>query len=175
MNRTTDSDGDSVARRLTLHPLTAAAFRPYGEVIDAAGKPSALANAGAAEVHRDIAAIDVGADSGRVSLNVVRTAPTPLPLRIAIMEHHPLGSQAFIPLDGAEYLVIVAPAGKLDPAAIVAFHALASQGVNLQRGVWHHPLVALHRTSDFVVIDRVGDGDNLILEKIAAPLTIESP
>jgi ureidoglycolate lyase len=160
--------------RLTPRPLTADAFRPYGEVLDASGSPSDLANGGAAEVYRDIAAIDVAVNGGRVSVSVVRTAPTPLPLRIAVMERHPLGTQAFVPLNGAEYLVIVAPPGALDPEAIVAFHASPSQGVNLRRGVWHHPLVALHRVSDFVVIDRAGEGENLELQEVAAPLMIDS-
>jgi ureidoglycolate lyase len=160
--------------RLTPRPLTADAFRPYGEVLDASGSPTDLANGAAAQVHRDIAAIDVAADGGRVSVSVVRTAPTPLPLRIVVMERHPLGSQTFVPLAGAEYLVVVAPAGELDPAAIVAFHASPAQGVNLRRGVWHHPLVALHRVSDFVVIDRAGEGVNFELQEVAAPLTIEA-
>ena len=108
-----------------------------------------------------------------MAISVVRTAPATLPLRIAIMEQHPLGSQTFLPLDGAEYLVVVAPRGNLDPAAIRSFHGLPSQGVNYLRGVWHHPLIALHRTSDFVVIDRLGEGDNLILEKIVEPFVID--
>jgi ureidoglycolate lyase len=160
--------------RLTPRPLTADAFRPYGEVLDASGSPTDLANGGAVEVHRDIAAIDVAANGGRVSVSVARTAPTPLPLHIAVMERHPLGSQAFVPLNGVEYLIIVAPAGELDPTAIVALHASPSQGVNLRRGVWHHPLVALNRVSDFVVIDRAGEGENLELQEIAASLVIES-
>jgi ureidoglycolate lyase len=160
--------------RLRPLPLTVEAFRPYGEVIDASGAPSALANGGAAKVFRDIAAIDVEAEGGRVSISVVRTAPTPLPLRIAVMERHPLASQAFAPLGGAEYLAIVAPAGPLDPAAIVAFRASSAQAINLRRGVWHHPLVALYRESDFLVIDRAGEGENLELREVAAEIVIEA-
>ncbi len=160
--------------RLAVRRLTAEAFRPYGEVIDASGNPSFLANGGAAQVHRDLAAIDFGANGGRICLSVMRTAPAALPLRIAVMERHPLGSQAFVPLDGAEFLVVVAPAGDIDPSTIVAFQGSRSQGVNYRRGVWHHPLIALHRSSDFVVIDREGEGENLILDTIAEPLVIDS-
>jgi ureidoglycolate lyase len=167
-------EDDAAMVRLTPAPLTAEAFRPYGAVIDASGTPSALANGGAAKVFRDMAAIDVEAEGGRVSVSLVRTAPTPLPLRIAVMERHPLGSQAFAPLGGAEYLAIVAPAGPLDPAAIVAFRASSAQGINLRRGVWHHPLVALYRESDFLVIDRAGAGENFELQEIAAALVIEA-
>ena len=157
-----------------MRPLTAEAFRPYGEVIDASGNPNFLANGGAAQVHRDLAAVDVGAHGGRICLSVVRTAPAALPLRIAVMERHPLGSQAFVPLDGAQFLVVVAPEGELDPTAIVAFQGSPSQGVNYRRGVWHHPLIALHRESDFVVIDREGEGENLNLETLSNPLAINS-
>jgi ureidoglycolate lyase len=154
-------------------PLTAEAFRPYGDVIDASGTPSVLANGGAARVFRDIAAVDVASDGGRVCISLVRTAPTPLPLRIAVMERHPLSSQAFAPLGGAEYLVIVAPAGALDSAAIVAFRASSAQGINLRRGVWHHPLVALNRDSDFLVIDRASDDENLELQEVRAQLIVD--
>lgn len=158
--------------RVPVRRLTAEAFGPYGDVIDASGNPSYLANGGAAQVHRDIAAVDLAADGGRVCVSVVRTAPTALPLRITVMERHPLGSQAFVPLDGAECLVVVAPAGDLNASAIVAFQCSPSQGVNYRRGTWHHPLIALHGASDFVVIDRQGEGENLELVAITEPLVI---
>jgi ureidoglycolate lyase len=161
-------------KRLTVRPLTAEAFRPYGEVIDSSGNPTFLANSGAAQVHRDLAAIDVGANGGRICLSIVRTTPAALPLRITVMERHPLGSQAFVPLDGSELLLVVAPEGELDPAAIVAFQGSPSQGVNYRRGVWHHPLIALHRASDFVVVERAGEGENLNLSTLADSLTIDS-
>lgn len=167
-------DTPSAVTRISVLRLTAEAFRAYGDVIDASGNPTALANGGAAQVHRDIAEVDLAAGGGRVCVSVVRTAPTALPLRIAVMERHPLGSQAFVPLDGAESLVVVAPAGSLDPAAIVAFQCSPSQGVNYKRGIWHHPLIALNRVSDFVVIDRQGEGENLELATITAPLVIDT-
>ena len=91
------------------------------------------------------------------------------------MERHRLGSQAFVPLDGAQMLLVVAPPGKLDPAAIVAFLAAPSQGINFRCGVWHHPLIALHCTSDFVIIDRAGEGDNHEVLTLAEPLAIDMP
>ncbi|MCY1176174.1 Ureidoglycolate lyase [compost metagenome] len=78
-----------------------------------------------------------------------------------MMERHPLASQAFVPLSGRAYLVVVAPAG---PAPQVedlrVFLARGDQGVNYAPGVWHHPLLALDEVSDFLVIDRGGPGDN---------------
>ena len=131
-----------------------------------------LANGGAARVHRDLAAIDVGAHGGRICLSVVRTAPAASPLRIAVMERHPLGSQAFAPLDGAELLAVVAPEGELDPAAIVAFWARPRRR--------QLPSRRLAPSADrvgpqkrFVVVD-VRSGDNLNLDTLANPLVIDS-
>jgi ureidoglycolate lyase len=160
--------------RLRVTRLTREGFRPFGDVLDASGTPDDLANGGAAQVFRNRAEVDVGAEGGRLSINVVRAAPTPLPLRIAVMERHPLSSQAFSPLAGEDWLVVVAPPGPLDADAIVAFRAGPDQGVNYRRGVWHHPLIALGLTSDFLVIDRVGEGANLEIERLAEPLLIDS-
>jgi ureidoglycolate lyase len=80
---------------------------------------------------------------------------------LKIFERHPLGSQSFTPLHGRPFLVAVAPAGDLDPAAIRVFRAAPHQGVNYARGVWHHFLLPLEAESDFLVIDRAGPGDNL--------------
>ena len=159
-------------RRLTLWSLSAEAFAPYGEVLEASGAPTDFANGGAVEVHRDIAAIDVTARGGRVCVSVVRTKRATLPLRLEVMERHPLGSQVIAPLGDGRMLVIVAPQGPLDPARIAAFRASSGQGVNYRRGVWHHPLIALDGGCDFLVIDRAGEGENLIVEKLSQPLEI---
>jgi ureidoglycolate lyase len=79
------------------------------------------------------------------------------------MERHPLSSQAFVPLaTGASdrYLVVVAPAGEFRPEGLRAFLASGFQGVQYARGVWHHPLIALDRSSDFIVVDRLGNDPN---------------
>jgi ureidoglycolate lyase len=177
MSPSDQCDGEIRARsgirtRLLVRSLSAEAFRPYGDVLDTSGRPTGVANAGAAEVHRDIAAIDVSAQGGRVCVSVVRIRASPPPLRIEVMERHPLGSQAISPLGDASMLVVVAPEGRLDSTKIVAFQASPRQGVNYRRNVWHHPLIALNRESDFVVIDRAGDGENLILERLAEPLDV---
>ena len=160
------------ARIIPVVPLTREAFRPFGDVLDASGPPDDVANQGAALVFRDRAEVDVAADHGRLSVNLVRTQPTPLPLLIERMERHPLGSQAFSPLSGHPWLAIVAPAGDLDPEAIVAIHVRSDQGLNYRRGVWHHPLIALGGASDFLVIERAGEGVNLEIETLARPLLI---
>jgi ureidoglycolate lyase len=108
-------------------------------------------------------------------MSVVRAKARILPLRIEVMENHPLGSQAIAPLGNAWMLIVVAPAGPLDPNLVVAFRASGHQGVNYRRGVWHHPLIALDGDGDFLVIDREGEGENLVLERLAEPLEVPAP
>jgi ureidoglycolate lyase len=162
-------------RRLGICSLSRENFAPFGEVLDTRGAATSFANNGTIEVHRDIARIDVAADGGRACLSVVRAKGRTLPFRIEVMENHPLGSQAITPLGTAQMLIVVAPAGPLDPDHIVVFRASGGQGVNYRRGVWHHPLVALESDGDFVIVDRVGEDENLILERLAQPIEVAAP
>jgi ureidoglycolate lyase len=147
-------------RKLRPEPLTAKAFAPFGQVIEA-GPGGFDANYGAATRFPNLADIDVAEGGGRVAVGLFRARPLPKPMVLAVMERHPLGSQAFVPLQGRPYLVAVAPAGDLDADRIALFRAGPCQGVNYRRGVWHHFLLALEAESDFLVIDREGPGLNL--------------
>jgi ureidoglycolate lyase len=111
----------------------------------------------------------VTAQGGRPLINLFRAQPRTLPVDITMMERHPLGSQAFIPLRRGRYLVVVAPPGEFDPARMRAFWTDAWQGVNYAKGVWHHPLLALDQVSDFVVVDRGGEGNNCDELPLAEP------
>ena len=96
---------------LPVEPLTRAAFAPFGDVIETAGARHYPINEGTTERFHDLARVDVAAEGGRPLINIFRTLPAPLPIRLRMMERHPLGSQAFVPLDGADFLVVVAPPG----------------------------------------------------------------
>lgn len=144
-----------------VEPLTATAFAAFGEVIAPENAARRIAiNAGTAERFHDLAKIEPGPD-GRTTVSIFRGQPRPMPFAVTMLERHPLGSQAFMPLSGRPYLVVVAPPGEqIDPASLRFFRASAGQGVNFAPGVWHHPLLALGGQSDFLVIDRSGPGDN---------------
>ena len=158
-----------MARRITAVPLTRDEFAPFGEVIETDGAERRMINAGSTVRFHDLARVDVAAAGGYALINVFRAQPLPLPLAVRIMERHPLGSQAFIPLDSAPFLIVVAPAGAAPgPAELRAFVTDGRQGVNYARGVWHHPVIAMTRETDFVVIDRGGPGDNLVEVRFAA-------
>ena len=146
---------------LAVQPLTREAFAPFGEVIEASDAVQHFTiNAGNTERYHDLAHIEPGPD-GRVIVSLFRGQPRSLPFTVTMMERHPLASQAFIPMSGKPYLVVVAPAGAPPKAGdLKVFLARGDQGVNYATGVWHHPLLALETVCDFIVIDRSGPGHN---------------
>ena len=147
---------------LPVEALTRAAFAPFGDAIEADGAERFEINNGTTTRFHDLARVDVAAEGGHALVNIFRARPLAMPLTVAMMEKHPLGSQAFVPLEAAPFLVVVAPPGEtVAPEDLRAFLAEGGQGVNYARGVWHHPVIALGRETDFLVIDRGGPGDNL--------------
>ncbi|MBN3764693.1 ureidoglycolate lyase [Burkholderia sp. Ac-20365] len=148
-------------KTLAIEPLTREAFAPFGDVIELEGAKQIPINLGTTIRYHDLAKVDVTDEGGRTLVNLFRGQPRMLPFEIRMMERHPLGSQAFVPLNDKPYLVVVAPAGELDESQIRAFVTSGWQGVNYAKGVWHHPLLALGEVTDFIVVDRGGDGLNL--------------
>ena len=147
--------------KLSILALTAKAFAPYGDVIEVEGREPVAINAGTAERYSDLAQVDVGAAGGRLLISLCRAKPVGLPLRLRLMERHPLSSQAFVPLSRAPFLIIVAPPGEgLRSEDIRAFRSNGRQGINYRAGTWHHPLLALSKITDFLIIDRGGEGEN---------------
>jgi ureidoglycolate lyase len=147
-------------KRITARPLDADAFRPFGEVIESDNARSIrLINGGTTTRFHEVAPVEVG--KGRAILSIFRGKPFAPPLAIRMMERHPLGSQAFVPLSPRPYLVVVAEDAGGRPGEPVAFLAEAGQGVSYPPGAWHHPLIALEAVSDFLVVDREGEGANL--------------
>jgi ureidoglycolate lyase len=141
---------------LKVEPLTADAFAEFGDVIaaDAARKVFAI-NQGTTQRYHALARVDLV--DGQAAISLARAQPFALPLTIAMLERHPLGSQAFIPLGGARWVVVVAASPESTPRAFLADRG---QGVQYHRGTWHHPLIALDHGGDFLIVDRVGDGEN---------------
>ena len=147
--------------KLRAEPLTAAAFAPFGEVIEKRPDAGHTINAGMAERFHDLAEVDAAEAAGHPLVNIFRGKPWALPLTVRMLERHPLSSQAFVPLGRQPFLVVVAPPGdRPQPGGVRAFLAQNGQGVNYRRGVWHHPLIALDEVTDFLVIDRGGAGAN---------------
>jgi ureidoglycolate lyase len=150
-----------VSREISPIPLTADAFAPFGDVIEASDRAEIIPiNYGYTTRFNDLAGIDVREGGGHTIVSLFRAKPLDPPL-LKIFERHPLGSQAFMPLNGRPYLAAVAPPGAFDPRKLMVFRAAPHQGVNYAKGTWHHFLLALEEESDFLVIDREGPGENL--------------
>jgi ureidoglycolate lyase len=162
--------GNPQMKVLTVELLTREAFAPFGDVIELNDAQHFPINGGTTERYHDLAKVDVYDQGGRLLINVFRGQPRRLPFEVKMLERHPLGSQAFIPLDKRPYAVIVAQEGRLDPDGLRAFVTRGWQGVNYAKGVWHHPLIALEVVTDFVVVDRGGEGHNLQEQALRHPV-----
>ncbi|GGG67226.1 ureidoglycolate lyase [Salipiger pallidus] len=151
-------------------PLTAAGFAPYGNVLELAGEADKIINQGLCGRFHDRAALDFGPE-GRAGISLFDAEPRALPYRLELVERHPEGSQAFIPMHRNPWLVIVAGAGDV-PGEIRAFLAGPGQGINFHRGTWHGVLTPLHAPGMFAVVDRIGDTPNLEEYWLPEPVTV---
>lgn len=157
-------------RRLSPVPLEAERFAPFGEVLEIAGPCDFVFNAGMAD--RWHAKAVPSARDGRVAISLARALPRELPLTLEMVERHPMGSQAFMPLSTQPFLVIVSPDRAGRPGPPLVFVTNGQQGVNYRAGTWHGVLTPLGCVQDFLVIDRVGPGENLEEHFFEAPWEI---
>ena len=139
--------------------LRAQTFAPFGQVLDNTGTPEKIINRGLCRRFHDRAALDFA--DGSAGLSIFDAEPRLLPYDLDLLERHPDGSQAFIPMHQFEWLVTVAPDQGGSPGEPVAFIAGPGQAINLDRGIWHGVLTPLREPGLFAVIDRIGPGDNL--------------
>lgn len=160
-----------MSRTIRTQPLTADAFAPFGDVLEAVGTPDKVINQGLCGRHHDRAALDF--TDGRAGISVFNAEARKLPLLLDMMERHPEGSQAFVPMHQHPYLVVVAPDQDDAPNVPLAFVAAPGQGVNYHRNVWHGVLCPLHAPGLFAVVDRIGAGANLQEHWFAQPWTVE--
>ena len=152
---------------LKAQPLTAENFTRYGDVIEVNDSQKYFKiNDGYTTRYHDLATVDTLNEHGRTLVNIFRSMPLVQPIAIKMMERHPLSSQTFMPLGSQPYLVVVAPQGEFDPSLIKVFLASSEQGVNYHAGTWHHYCLALNESSDFLVIDRGGQGENCDVVKL---------
>ncbi len=148
-------------KTIEIRPLTREAFAPFGEVLETEGAPSFPINAGKCVRYHDLARIETTGEKARPMISLLRGEPYPLPLELTMVERHPLGSQAFIPLSEHPFLVVVAEETADGPGEPIAFRTAPGQGVNIGRNIWHGILTPLDGISDFAVVDRGGEGINL--------------
>ncbi len=157
---------------LRTEPLTGEAFAPFGDVLDASGTPDKIINQGLCGRFHDRAEMDFG-PGGRAGLSIFKAVPRALPYRFDLLERHPDGSQAFIPMSLDAFLVIVAPDQAGKPGLPRAFLSAPGQGVNLHRGIWHGVLTPLSEPGLFAVIDRIGTTANIEECRVETPYVVD--
>lgn len=148
-------------RTLVTEPLTAEAFAPFGDVLEATGTPDRLINQDMCGRYHDRARLETEAEGGKAGISLFLSQKRSFPYLLDMVERHPLGSQAFLPMSLAPFLVIVCPDDNGKPGAPRAFLTSPGQGINLHRGTWHGVLTPLEDPGLFSVVDRIGPGDNL--------------
>ena len=158
---------------ITIEPLTPEAFAPFGDVLDTAGAPDKMINQGLCGRYNDRATLDFG--DGRAGISVFDAEPRALPMALDMVERHPDGSQAFVPMSRKPFLVIVAPDEGGRPGRPRAFRTAPGQAVNYHRGTWHGVLTPLFGPGIFAVVDRIGSGANLEEHWFDTPYRVVEP
>ncbi len=146
---------------IKIAPLTMEAFASFGDVLEANGAPSFMINQNRCARYHDLANLDFIGEEARANISMAHSQPYRLPFELEMVERHPLGSQAFIPLSEQPYLVIVAEDNNGVPGMPQAFLTNGKQGVNYHRNTWHGTLTPLDTAQSFAIIDRVGKGVNV--------------
>ena len=147
-------------------PINKENFKKFGDMITTTDIKPIEINEGYAKRFDGIANLDTSKDNGETTISIFSALKRSFPMKIDMMEKHPLGSQAFIPMKQTTFLVLVAPEGnKPDLNKIEAFIVPPEIGVNYNPGIWHFPLIATE-DMNFLVVDRKGSGDNLVIENI---------
>lgn len=148
-----------MTRTIKTKALTPEDFGPFGDILEAVGDPDKLINEGRCGRFHDRAQLDFS--DGRAGISVFQAQKAALPYSLQMVERHPEGSQAFIPMSAQPFLVIVAEDNNGAPDIPLAFTTLPGQAINFHRGVWHGVLTPLSDPGLFVVVDRIGEGENL--------------
>ncbi len=162
-----------MSRTLTAAPLTAAAFAPYGEVIELSGAPDKLINQGLCGRHHDLARLDFA--DGRAGISLFDAKARHFPCPVEMVERHPEGSQAFIPVNNVPMLVVVAEDANGTPVNLRAFLSAPGQSINLHRNTWHGVLTPIGAPGLYAVVDRIGDGANLEEFWFDEPFVVTEP
>ena len=144
---------------IAIEPLTQSAFAPFGDVLDCAGAPDKLINQGLCGRYHNRARLDFS--EGQAGISLFNAQPRTLPLKLEMVERHPFGSQAFIPMTHTPFLVVTAPDENNTPGPPRAFLTEPGQAINFLKGTWHGVLTPLHAPGLFAVVDRIGEGTNL--------------
>ena len=158
-------------KNIQIQPLTQESFSAFGDVIEKENHDFFAINQGLTQRYHALSVAQISGDNTAVGMSIFHNlCATGIPFKIDMLERHPHGSQSFIPLQQQKFIIIVAlPLNHLQPdeQQIFAFLSNGKQGVTYHQGVWHHPLITLEAKSDFLVVDRIGGGQNCDVHPLA--------
>ena len=146
--------------------ITKENFAKYGDMISTKDIEPLEINNGYAKRYDGIANLNTSSDNGKTTISIFSALKRSFPMKIDMMEKHPLGSQAFIPMKETTFLTFVAPEGEIPNLdKIQSFVIPKGKGINYKAGIWHFPLISTE-DMNFLVVDRNGSGDNLVIENL---------
>tara|TARA_Y100000590_G_scaffold453460_1_gene598554 strand:+ start:315 stop:806 length:492 start_codon:yes stop_codon:yes gene_type:complete len=161
--------------KITIKPtkITRKNFSKFGELINTKNKKPISINNGYARRFHDLGKINTSSNKGNPIISIFSAKKRNFPMKINMMEKHPLGSQAFIPMKETSFIVFVAPRGKEpDVNKIKSFIVPKQTGINYKPGIWHFPLIS-NKNMNFLVIDRKGKGKNLIIHNFKKEILLK--
>lgn len=164
-----------MTRLILATTLTRENFAPFGDVIDTGGDNHYPINAGRCERYHDLARVEANGENARVLISVFKATPYDFPLKLGMVERHPYGSQAFIPLSPRPFLVVVCHDTPNGPGEPHAFITQPGQGVNYPCNAWHGVLTPIGEPQEFAVVDRGGTEKNLEEFHFAEPYEVRLP
>jgi len=151
---------------IIANPINRENFSKFGDMITTKNLNALEINSGYAKRYDNIANLNTSRDNGDTTISIFYALKRTFPMKIDMMEKHPLGSQAFIPMKETTFLAFVAPKGdKPDLKKIEAFIIPSGIGINYNPGTWHFPLISTE-DMNFLVVDRKGPGENLLIENL---------
>jgi len=157
---------------LNVQSLTDGAFNAFGDVIELSAEPTLMINRGNCARYSDLAKLSF-AEGGQCGVSLFHAQPYALPHNLDLLERHPLGSQAFIPMHTEPFLVIVAADEDGVPGKPAAFATNGRQAVNYHRNTWHGVLTPVGKNGLFAIVDRIGGtGNNLEEHTLKVPWRI---
>ena len=158
---------------ISIEPLTQSNFSPFGDVIETNERKYELINENLCKKFGNLSTLKVNKND-LAGFSIFESKAQNLPIELKFMERHPLASQAFMPLNGETFLVIVAFDKKNSPERPRAFRTNGKQGININPNTWHGVLCPLEKDGTFLVLDRLETINNLEIHKFSTPITINS-
>ena len=107
---------------LQINKISKDNFSKYGQLVSTKDIESQNINEETTKSFYDLVDIEIYGEDKECRINIFKATKRIFPLEINMLENHPFSSQAFIPLQKTNFIVVVAPVSeKPDINSIEAF------------------------------------------------------